>query len=412
MSSSGRKTTIAVIFGGRSVEHDVSVVTGQQIMQAFNPALYEVVPIYITRDGKWLTGAPLRQMDTFKDEARLLQNKELQSVVLSPDTRHHGLIINPLAGRFSKSEIMRLDVVFPAIHGSHGEDGTLQGLFELADIPYVGFATLGSALTNDKVMTKHILRQHGIAVVPEVAFTRLDWLDKPDDILAQIKATLEYPVFVKPATLGSSIGVGRADTDDMLRYAIDIAANFDRRILVEKAITGGIEINCAVMGYEDEVQASVLEQPISWDAFLSYEDKYLRGGDGMKSADRIIPAPLSPELTTRIQNMAMAAFKAVDGRGIVRIDFLVKPEHDEVHVNELNTMPGSLAFYLWQAGGMSPTQVVEKLVRLARTAHADKRRNVYDYKTNLIAVAAGRGLKGTKGGVKALGNGVTKTPIA
>jgi D-alanine-D-alanine ligase len=410
--SAGRKTTIAVIFGGRSVEHDVSVVTGQQIMQAFNPAIYDVVPVYIARDGKWLTGAPLRQMDTFKDEARLLQNKEIQSVILSPDTRHHGLILNPLAGRFSKSEIVRLDVVFPAIHGSHGEDGTLQGLFELADIPYVGFATLGSALTNDKLMTKHILRQHNIAVVPEVAFTRADWLDKSDDILAQIKATLEYPVFVKPATLGSSIGVGRADNDELLRYSIDIAANFDRRILVEKAITGGIEINCAVMGYENDVETSVLEQPISWDAFLSYEDKYLRGGDGMKSADRIIPAPLTPQLTTRIQKMAADAFKAVDGRGIVRIDFLVKPDSDEVYVNELNTMPGSLAFYLWQAGGMSPAQLVDKLVQLARTAHADKRHNVYDYKTNLIAVAAGRGLKGTKSGVKAFGNGVTKTPVS
>lgn len=410
--SAGRKTVVAVIFGGRSVEHDVSVVTGQQVMQAFNPAAYEVVPVYITRDGKWLTGTPLRDIDVFKDEVRLMQRKDIQSAILSPDTRHHGLILNPLAGRFSKRDILRVDVVFPTIHGSHGEDGTLQGLLELADMPYVGFATLGSALTNDKVMTKQVLRQYGIPVVPEVTFTRADWLDKPDEILAQIKAELNYPVFIKPATLGSSIGVGRAADDDLLRYSIEIAANFDRRILVETAITGGIEINCAVMGYQNDVETSVLEQPISWDAFLSYEDKYLRGGEGMKSADRVIPARITPELTTRIQKMTADAFKAVDGRGIARIDFLVKPETDEVYLNEVNTMPGSLALYLWQASGMSAAQVVDKLVTLARAAHADKRRNVYDYKTNLIAVAAGRGVKGMKHGVKSLGNGVPKAPTS
>jgi D-alanine-D-alanine ligase len=163
---------------------------------------------------------------------------------------------------------------------------------------------------------------------------------------------------------------------------------------------GGVEINCSVMGYGNDVTASVCEQPVTWDEFLSYENKYLRGNKGMKSADRLIPAPISPELTARIQQLAIAAFKAVDGRGIVRIDFLAKPDENEVYLNEMNTLPGSLAFYLWQATGMTPTQVVDKLVALARTAHADKRRNVYDYQSNLINVAAQRGLKGGKGGSK------------
>lgn len=394
--TAARKTTVGVIFGGRSVEHDVSIVTGHQIMNAFDLQHYEVIPIYITRDGKWFTGDPLRIIDNFKDN-ELTSYDGVKAAILSPDIRHHGLIINPLAGRFAKSEVLRLDVVFPAIHGSHGEDGTLQGLFELADIPYIGFATCGSALTNDKILTKQILKQNSIPVLDSIHFTRAEWLADADAIVTRLKATFAYPMFVKPATLGSSIGVSRVDDDTLLRPAIEIAANFDRRVLVEPAVTDGMEINCSVMGYGADIQASVLEQPVSWSQFLAFEDKYLRGSEGMKSAERIIPAPLSDELTQRIQDLSLQAFKAVDGRGIVRIDFLVKPDLGEVYLNELNTMPGSLSFYLWHATGLSQAQVVDKLVTLARDAYADKRRNMYDYKTNLVAVAAGRGLKGVKG---------------
>lgn len=394
--STGRKTTVGVFFGGRSVEHDVSIVTAQQIMQAFDSERYTVIPVYITRDGKWFTGEALRSLQNFK-EGRVTELDGVQPVLLSPDTRHHGLIVKPLAGRFSKSEVIRLDVAFPAIHGSHGEDGTLQGLFELADIPYVGFATMGSAVTNDKVITRQVLRQSGIPVIDGLHFSRADWLEDPDGIVQRVETQLGYPVFVKPVTLGSSIGVSRADDPEFLRAALDIAANFDRRILVEKAITDGVEINCSVIGYGRDMQASVLEQPVSWDEFLSYEDKYLRGDEGMKSADRLIPAPLSPELTERIQQMSIDAFRAVDGRGIARIDYLVRPDADEVYLNEINTMPGSLAFYLWQETDIPPAQLVDRLVTMARDAYADKRRSIYDYETNLVSVAAGRGIKQMKG---------------
>lgn len=391
-----RKSTVGVIFGGRSVEHDVSIVTAQQIMAAFDPAHYDVIPVYISRDGKWFTGNPLKTVANFKDDA-ILTNKDVQPVILSPDIRHHGLIVNPLAGRFSKSEIIRLDTIFPAVHGTHGEDGTLQGLFELADIPYAGFATCGSALTNDKILTKQVLQQNQIPVVEGMTINRSDWLRNPEAVLEQIQQRLALPLFVKPATLGSSIGVTKVDTQALLRPALDIACNFDRRVLVETAVTGGIEVNCSVIGYGDDIRTSVLEQPLSWSDFLAFEDKYLRGGEGMKSADRIIPAPISPELTERIQQLSRQAFRVVDGRGIVRIDFLVKPDSHEIYLNEMNTLPGSLSFYLWRASGISDRELVDLLVRFAREAHADKRRNMYDYKTNLVAVAAGRGLKGAKG---------------
>ncbi len=393
--SSHRRTSVAVIFGGRSVEHDVSIVTGCQIMRAFPAARYEIVPVYIARDGKWYTGEPLVQLEHYQDKD-IINREGVTSCLLSPDVRHHGLIINPLAGRFRKSQIKRIDIAFPAIHGSHGEDGSLQGLLELADIPYVGYATLGSALTNDKILTKMVLRQAGISVLEDYPFSREQWLKQPELVMDGILNKFDYPLFIKPATLGSSIGIGRADSESLLRSSIDIAANFDRRILVEPAITDGIEINCSVMGYADQYEASTLEQPLSWDTFLSYEDKYLRGGEGMKSAERLIPAPIGEELTRRIKEISIAAFKAVDGRGIARIDYLVRPAQAEVYLNEINTMPGSLAFYLWREDGYTATDLVEKLTQLARDASAAKRRNIYDYETNLVSIATQRGVKGTK----------------
>lgn len=398
--SARRKTVVGVVFGGRSVEHDVSVVTAHQIMRAFDAERYEIVPIYISRDGRWFSGGPLLELKNFKEEVVSL--KGVEPVVLSPSVQHHGLIGNPVSGLFNKSEVRRLDVVFPAIHGTHGEDGTLQGLLELADLPYVGCRVLSSAVANDKITTKALLQQHGIPVARGVDFHRSEWLNDPDHIVQRVHNELTYPVFVKPATTGSSIGIGRAGDETLLRASIDVAAHFDRRILVEEAITGCVEINCAVLGSEGDIQATVLEQPVSWEEFLTYEEKYLRGSEGMKSAERIIPAPLTDEMAQKIQKMAISAFQAIDGCGTARIDFLVRPDQNEVFLNEINTMPGSLAFYLWDATGISTSALVDRLVALAMDAHAEKRRSTYDYQTDLINLTAARGLKGVKG-VKARG---------
>jgi D-alanine-D-alanine ligase len=213
----------------------------------------------------------------------------------------------------------------------------------------------------------------------------------------RITAALRYPMFVKPVTLGSSIGISRVNDEALLRASIEVAASLDRRVLVEGAVTEAVEINCALMGDDREMRASVLEQPVSWEEFLTFEDKYTRGSEGMKSADRIIPAPLDEALTARVRQTAIDAFRAIDGRGTARIDFLVRPETGEIFLNEINTMPGSVAFYLWQAEGMDAAAVVHRLVSLARDAHADKRRSTYNYKTSLIGLTAARGLKGAKG---------------
>jgi len=391
-----RKITVGVIFGGRSVEHDVSIVTGNQVMRAFDPELTEVVPIYIDREGRWFTGDPLLDLKSYTNEIPSLAG--VSPVALSPSVQHHGLIINPTpSGLFAKSQLKRLDVVFPAIHGSHGEDGTLQGLLEMADIPYVGCGVMASAVANDKMMTKTVLRAAGIAVTDGISFTRAEWQNNPDAVITRIHTELHYPVFVKPVTLGSSIGIAKVSEERLLRPSIDVAANLDRRILVESAVINAIEVNCSVMGDERDMQASILEQPVSWDGYLTFEEKYLRGGDGMKSAERIIPAPIGDALTERVKQMAVDAFRAIDGRGITRIDFLIQPDSGVIFLNEINTMPGSVSFYLWQPLGMSARDVVNKLVALARDAHAEKRRSTYNYQTNLVSLTASRGLKGVKG---------------
>lgn len=390
-----KKTTVGVFFGSRSVEHDVSIVTAHQAMQAFDEAKYTVVPIYLNRDGRWFTGPGLMDIDNYQLDVSTIST--IYETHLSPSTRYPGLITPPSSGRFSKSKFKRIDVAFSTIHGTHGEDGTIQGLFELTDIPYIGTGVLASALGNNKIVCKALLRQHGIPVVDGIDFTRHLWLENPDTVLAQIEA-LGYPVFIKPATLGSSVGVARVEDAERARLHIDVAANFSRQILAERAIDGGIEINCAVMG-NINLEASVLEQPLSSEAFLTYDDKYLRKGGknaGMKGADRMIPAPISNELTTQIQAMTKQAFAAIDGYGIARIDYLVKPDSGEVWLNEINTMPGSLSFYLWEASGKSPHQVVEELIEIAQQVHAEKRQTTYNYQSKLLEHAATRGVKGIK----------------
>ena len=393
---SGNKQTVGVIFGGRTVEHDVSIVTGHQVMRPLlNHEQYDLVPIYIDRAGRWFTGAPLMDLDNY--DANVTDLMGVQEVAFSPSTQHKGLIINPGSGFLRKSRIQELDVVFPAIHGSHGEDGTLQGLLELADIPYAGCGVLASAIANNKIMSKLILKQYQIPTLDGVSFSREEWELDSQKVMQQATAHLEYPLFIKPATLGSSIGIGKATDDDTLRAAIDIALNFDDRVLLEVSAEKAIEVNCAVMGSGYDVEASVLEKPVSFNEFLSFEEKYLQGGGGMKSTEREIPAPISDELTQQIQTYAMNAFQAIEGSGIARMDFLVNEDEGQVYLNEINTMPGSLSFYLWKESGMTPRAVVERLLDIAHKTHDNKHKNLYDYQTNLVRLTAERGLKGMKG---------------
>jgi D-alanine-D-alanine ligase len=366
---------VGVVFGSRSPEHEVSVVTALQVMN-FLSGRHTVTPIYITKDGRWLTGKKL--MDAAAYANLDLKSPDLKQVVITPDASIK-VLGNPLGkGLLGKPEEIKLDVIFPALHGPHGEDGTMQGLLELADIPYVGADHVASAVCMDKIITKLTLAGAGIPILDFLSFSRLDWESKEDEITAAIEKKFPYPIIVKPSRLGSSIGVAVANDADELKFNISVASHFDTRILAEPCVKNKLEINCSVLGYQNP-RASLCEQPLSAGQFLSFEEKYLQGArtQGMEAAKRIIPAAISDEMTHTIQDLAVKAFNAVGARGVVRVDFIIDQDSGRVYVNEINTLPGSIAYYLWQPSGLSPQQLVDELLEIAFQAHKEKKRSNY-----------------------------------
>ena len=377
-----KKLRKGVIFGSRSVEHEVSIVTAQQVMQAIDRSKYEVIPIYITKEGHWLTGNRLFDIKSFEDTSDMIPN--LEKIYIAPDPAVKSLVVTSRK-LFTKSASKEIDIAFPLVHGTYGEDGTLQGLLELANIPYIGAGVLGSAVGMDKIAMKAIFKDNDLPVVNYIWFLRNEWIDKQEKVIAKIEFKLKYPLFVKPANLGSSIGISKAADKEGLIRAVEIARHYDRRLLVEESQEGSIEINCSVLGDEDPIP-SVCEQPISWEEFLNYDDKYMKGrkSAGLKGAARRIPAPISQELARRIQEFAIDAFKSIDCRGIARVDFLVNEANNQIFVNEINTIPGSIAFYLWEATGVRFTELIDRLVNLAIAANKEKNDITYSYDSKLL----------------------------
>ena len=394
-----RKLRVGVVFGSRSVEHEVSIITAQQVMDAMDPRRYEVVPIFIAKDGRWYSGPELRRVQAFEDPAALIAR--CQTVFMRPEPAGQRLYFEergPLGLR--KVRPLPLDCVFPAVHGTFGEDGTLQGLFELADIPYVGSGVVGSAVGMDKIIMKAAFRAADLSVVRYTWLTRWRLERDPDGALDEIERTLPYPLFVKPANLGSSIGITTAHDRAQLGQALEVAANYDRRLLIEEAVVGAREINCAVVGDDDQAQASACEEPVRWTDVLSYEDKYIQGSkgaaqsEGMASAKRRLPAEIPDEQTAEIQRLAIEAFRAVDAAGVARVDFLLDEPSGKIYVNEINTMPGSVAFYLWEPSGLPFPALVDRLVELARARHRDRRRTMFSYDSKLLQQFGRGGAKG------------------
>lgn len=385
------KYRVGVLFGSRTTEHEVSVVSAMQVI-GFLSKRHDMIPIYITRDGTWYTGEKLARIESYKDFNP--NDPDLQRVVLTPDTGLQA-ILDPLPKRaLQKPKRLDLDVIFPVFHGLYGEDGTIQGLLELANIPYVGFDVLGSTIGIDKIVTKAVLQANDLPVLDYVWFTRHDWEQDSQAVLDKVNGKFSLPVIIKPARLGSTIGIQRVNPGDDLAYAIDVAIHYDSRILVEPCVQNIQEINCSVLGNEDPIP-SVCEQPVSRDELLSYEEKYMHGeGDrGMEGSERIIPAPISEERTLAIQDMAVRVFKACGGLGICRIDFMIDKDTDQVYVNELNTMPGSISFYLWEPSGVSPEELVDRLLDLAFQAHREKRKTTYTFASTLLQQADLLGIK-------------------
>lgn len=399
------KLNIAVIFGSRSCEHDVSIISALQLIEAAKTAGFTVTPVYISREGLWYTGEALTQIETFREFNPM--GKGITRVNLDVSANAGDLWAWPpqRAGLFAKvpSPIAHIDVAIPVLHGLHGEDGTVQGLLEMANIPYASSGVLGSAVGMDKIAMKQMLRGAGYPVLDYVWCTRDQLKADREAIVERIEREIKYPAFVKPAALGSSIGVSKANNREELDRALDLAASYDRRILVEVGINNPVEINCAALGYGEDVRTSVCEMPVpsTGDKFLNFFEKYLRNAGtkgessrGMKSLSRVVPAPIGEELTERIQRMTKEIFKLLDCRGTVRIDFILD-ENDVLYVNEPNTIPGSLAFYLWQECGVSFGKLVEIMVEDALRAHADKNTNVFAFDSTILQKVAA-GAKGSK----------------
>jgi D-alanine-D-alanine ligase len=401
--------SVAVVFGGRSVEHEVSVISGHQVMDALDQAGFAVLPIYITKLGDWYAGEGLHNLDLYREQTfHAAGLKNVYRVSLSPDRSIRQLAVHPGAagGLLARSPKLWADVFFPVLHGTHGEDGSLQGLFELADVPYVGSGVLASALAMDKVRTKRVLEQAGIPVLDCLEVARADWAADPTGVASRVEAAYRYPIMAKPVSLGSSVGVSRCADREALTEALELALEIDTRALVEEALTDFIEINCSVMGPPERVSAC--EQPVGYDAVLSFDDKYKHGGkklgpksgagatgsagpgsgagaaSGMAGLIRQVPAPIGEALTAQVQELAVRAFRAIGAGGVVRVDFLYDRAKQRLLLNEINTIPGSLSYYLWEEQGLRFDQLVAELVRIALDRHAAKRATTYSFSANLL----------------------------
>ena len=391
-----KKLRVDILFGGRSGEHEVSLLSAASVLNAIDKNKFEVVPIGITKAGRWLTAG---------DAELLLQGKAAaqshlragdpeatpgaavlatgQAVVVPPEPHRPGGSLAPFQAegltRRASDRAINVDIIFPVLHGTFGEDGTIQGLFELADIAYVGAGVLGSAAGMDKDVMKSLFRAAGLPIVKHVTVLRSDWESGPKKVEKLIEGKLKYPVFVKPANLGSSVGISKARERKELAPAMEEAAKFDRKIVIEEGVGGkkhkAREIECSVLG-NDRPEASVPGEIVPGKEFYDYTAKYLDEGSQL-----IIPAKLSKAETKKIQQLAISAFKAVDCSGLARVDFLMDPKNRKIYLNEINTMPGftAISMYpkLWAASGLAYPDLIERLIRLGQERHEEKKRNQY-----------------------------------
>ena len=399
------KLQLGVMFGSRTCEHEVSIISAVQLMRAADREKYDVIPIYLSQKGEWFTGDALLDMKTYTPFDPY--NKALRRVSLDLTGGSGALITleqsKGLFGGVKETVLARLDCVLPVMHGLHGEDGSLQGLLEMADLPYTSSGVTASAVGMDKIIMKAFFRGCGFPVLPDCSATRSEWEKNRDTVLGRVEKTLPYPVFVKPACLGSSIGVSRADDRDKLVDALELAFSYDRRVLIEKGLDHPLEINYSVLGFDGEAAASTLEMPGTSGDFLDFADKYLAGNGGSKgmaSLKRIMPAPIGDEMTKTIQDLSKRVFDAMDCKGVTRIDYMIDRATGDYYITEINTIPGSLAFYLWQESGLSYPALIDRMVAYAMKAHEEKERNNFAFSSDILngVVLGGKTGKGGKFG--------------
>lgn len=408
------KTKLGIIFGGKSVEHEISIITGNQAINAVDKEKYEIVPIYISKKGLMYTGSELLDLNNYRDLNTLLE--KVTQITIVNDGENVNLVRFP-AKNFKNNILNTIDVAIPTMHGTNGEDGAIQGYLEILGIPYAGCDILSSSVGMDKIMMRRVLKEAGIPSLDYISFYSLDYIDNPEKIIKDIEEKINYPVIVKAGNLGSSVGIKKAKDKSKLKEAIEYAIQFSDRVMVERAIENLREINCSVIGDQVDAEASECEEPFGTDEILSYSDKYMPGKgnksgkmggakvvnnskeQGMAALDRKIPADITSERKQEIQELAIKTFKTLGCSGVSRIDFMIDKDTDELYVNEINTIPGALSFYLWQATDVEFDKEIDKLVELAFKRQRQREDRTYSYNENILAMS-GSGKLGTKGSKK------------
>lgn len=360
---------IVLVYGGKSAEHDISVLTAASILKEIYFDYYKVQPVYITREGVWIKGVELSS-PILSAQALRMEPGERAFFAEKEGDVSKGIVIQPTEIKEDNT------IVFPVLHGPNGEDGTVQGLFEVLNIPYVGAGVLASACGLDKIISKHLFQQAGIPQIPYVSFSKLEWKKDPESIFNKIEGTLLYPVFVKPANMGSSVGISKANTREEMKTAVQKALEYDRRIVVEQGIVAR-ELECAVLG-NDDVHTSVVGEVVKTVDFYDYEEKYINN-----TVELQIPAAVSEDVSNKIRKYAEMAFRAIDGSGLTRCDFFLT-ETNDIYINEVNTFPGFTQFsmypLLWEKTGISYKDLIEELIQLAIKRHEDRQHYRVDVK--------------------------------
>lgn len=391
------KTRVAMVFGGKSVEHEVSVISGIQAVMNMDTDKYEVIPVYMTKKNDMYIGEDIGKIESYKDIDGLL--KRSQRVIMMNEGDRVVLLQYPLK-KFGKNYEQEIDVVFPVVHGTNVEDGALQGYFKTLGVPFVGCDVTASAVGMDKYIMKAILKESNVPVLDAKVFTLSDYAEI-DDMIETIESAIGYPVIVKPVNLGSSVGISVAKDRVELTRSIDDAYRYATKVLVEHAISNLREINCAVLGDENEAVASECEEPLHTKDILSYEDKYVSnakgsGSKGMASVSRKIPAELTPEKREEVRELAVRAFQALGCNGVSRIDFMIDEDNGKLYFNEINTIPGSLAFYLWEPIGVPYKELLDRMIGLALKRERTEKNLTFTFDTNILNQSSFGGQKGSK----------------
>jgi len=395
------KKRIAVIFGGKSPEHEVSVITGLQAIENIDKEKYDVLPVYVAKDGRWFSGPELLKIETYRNLISIPEKATQEAVIPSDKEKSLMPVAKSSLNPFKKTESQTIDVLLPTFHGGIGESGSFQGMFDIMNIPYVGPSVLGGALSMDKVVMKQLFLQNKLPITKYLWFTRIDFDKDQSTILQKIERELKYPLFIKPSNGGSSIGTTKAHNKKELEHAIEVANLFDKRFIVEESFENSREINISVIGNTgSDLMTSVCEEVFSSGEVLTYEDKYVGGGKksgsskGMVSTKRKIPAELPKEVEKKIQSLAKQAFSVLESSGVARIDFLVNKKTNEVVILEINNPPGSLAYYLWEASGLSYKDMLTQLIDLALERYEDELKNTRTFSSNILQNFNSGGAKG------------------